>query len=144
LSKKPEIEVKNLTKFFTLALLRSKDSVTGYSILKRLKNDLGRTASPTYVYDFLKDLKEKGYIRDVPTPDSKRAKGFQLTKIGINFIDRVFRRFENVIDVAIQSKLKICSGCGVQLYENYHKEKIDEKEMYFCCKHCAHAYKSSQ
>ncbi|MEJ2251171.1 MAG: PadR family transcriptional regulator [Candidatus Lokiarchaeota archaeon] len=143
MAKKKEIEVKNLTKFFTLALLRSKNSVTGYSILKRLKSDMGRTASPTYVYDFLNSLKEEGYIEDVPTPDSKRAKGFRLTEKGIKFTDRMFSRFENVIDAAIQSKLKICASCGVQLYDNYHTEVIDGKEMNFCCKHCAHAFKQS-
>jgi DNA-binding PadR family transcriptional regulator len=140
---KKEIEVKNLTKFFTLALLRSKDSVTGYTVLKRLKSDLDRTASPTYVYDFLNDLKEEGYIEDIPTPSSKRAKGFRLTRKGMKFVDHVFTRFENVIDVAIRSKLKICSSCGVQLYENFHTEEIDGKEMNFCCKHCANAFKKS-
>jgi DNA-binding PadR family transcriptional regulator len=140
--KSEEIEVKNLTKFFTLSLLRVRDGVTGYYILKRLKNDLGRTASPTYVYEFLDDLKSKGYIEDIETPKSKRSKGFRLTENGEKFIDKIFHRFDNLIEAAIQDKIKVCSSCGVKLYNSFHKETIDGEDMYFCCKHCAKAYKN--
>ena len=47
------LKVQNLTKLYTLVLLKSNDSVTGYYILKRLSSDLGKTSSPTYIYDFL-------------------------------------------------------------------------------------------
>ena len=120
--------------------LKSEKSITGYSILKRLDKDLSTTASPTYVYDFLKKLKEEGYIEDVPTPKSKRSKGFKLTASGIAFIERIFSRFDNLIDVAIQSKLKICASCGVKLYDDFHVETVHGKELNFCCKHCAKAY----
>ena len=138
-----DIKVQNLTKFYTLVLLKSKESVTGYYVLKRLEEDLGKTASPTYVYDFLKKLKKEGYIEDVPTPKSKRAKGYRLTKKGAKFIDRIFLRFDNLIEVAIQSKLKACASCGVKIYDDFHTETIEGKEMNFCCKHCAKAYKNS-
>ena len=60
-----EIKVQNLTRFYTLVLIKSKQPITGYYILKRLKEDLGKTSSPTYVYDFLKSLKKEGYVEDV-------------------------------------------------------------------------------
>ena len=138
-----DIKVQNLTKFYTLVLLKSKESVTGYYVLKRLEEDLGKTASPTYVYDFLKKLKKEGYIEDVPTPKSKRAKGYRLTKKGAKFIDRIFLRFDNLIEVAIQSKLKACASCGVKIYEDFYTETIEGKELVFCCRHCAKAYKNS-
>jgi len=125
-------------------LLKSEKVITGYYILKRLEKDLGTTASPTYVYDFLKKLKLEGYIEDIPTPKSKRAKGFKLTPKGFEFADRIFSRFNNLIEVAIQSKIKICASCGVKLYDNFHVEEIRGKEFYFCCKHCAKAYLNSQ
>ncbi|MFX1420203.1 MAG: PadR family transcriptional regulator [Promethearchaeota archaeon] len=137
------IKVQSLSRFFILMLLKSEKSITGYFILKRLEKDLGTTASPTYVYDFLKKLKDEGYIEDVPTPKSKRSKGFKLTPSGIAFTDRIFSRFDNLIDIAIQSKLKICASCGVKLYEDYHVETIHSKELNFCCKHCAKAYRDS-
>ncbi len=138
-----DMKIQNLTKFYTLVLLKSKESVTGYYVLKRLEEDLGKTASPTYVYDFLKKLKKEGYIEDVPTPKSKRAKGYKLMKKGAEFIDRIFLRFDNLIEVAIQSKLKACASCGVKIYDDFYTETIEGKELVFCCGHCAKAYKNS-
>ncbi|MFO8017856.1 MAG: helix-turn-helix transcriptional regulator [Promethearchaeia archaeon] len=142
--KNKKIEVKNLTKFYALSLLRVKEAVTGYYILKRLKNDLGRTASPTYIYKFLDDLKAKGYLEDVETPNSKKSKGSRLTPDGKKFVDKILNRFNNIIEAAIQDKIKVCSSCGVKLYNSSHKEIIDGNTMYFCCKHCAKAYKESK
>jgi DNA-binding PadR family transcriptional regulator len=138
-----EIKVQSLSRFFILMLLKSEKSVTGYSIMKRLDKDLHMIASPTYVYDFLKKLKEEGYIEEVPTPKSKRSKGFRLTTSGSDFIDRIFSRFDSLIEVTIQSKLKICASCGVKLYEDFHVDIVNGKELNFCCKHCAKAYKNS-
>ncbi|MFX0017767.1 MAG: PadR family transcriptional regulator [Promethearchaeota archaeon] len=143
MNEEDEIKVQSLSRFFILMLLKSEESITGYSILKRLDKDLHTTASPTYVYDFLKKLKEEGYIEDMPTPKSKRSKGYKLTSSGIAFTDRIFSRFNNLIEVAIQSKLKVCASCGVKLYEDFHVETIHGKEMNFCCIHCAKAYLGS-
>ncbi|MHA1147380.1 MAG: helix-turn-helix transcriptional regulator [Promethearchaeota archaeon] len=138
-----EIKIQNFTKFFILTLLKSRESVTGYFILKQLERELKITASPTYVYNFLKQLKEKGFVEDVKKSKSKRAGGYKLTTSGHIFVEKMFRRFDNLIDVAIQSKLKICASCGVKLYDQYHTEKIGGEEMKFCCIHCAKAYKKS-
>jgi len=138
-----EIKIHSLSRFYILMLFKSEKSITGYSILKRLEKDLHTTASPTYVYDFLKRLKKEGYIKNIPTPKSKRAKGFKLTPSGIEFINRIFSRFNNLIEAAIKSEIKICASCGVKLYKDYHIETIHEKEMNFCCIHCAKAYKES-
>ena len=138
-----DIKIQNLTKFYTLVLLKSKESVTGYYVLKRLEEDLGKTASPTYVYDFLKKLKKEGYIEEITTPKSKRSKGFKLTKKGGKFINRIFLRFDNLIEVAIQSKLKACASCGVKIYDDFYTETIGGKKLIFCCGHCAKAYKNS-
>ena len=138
-----EIKIQSLTRFYILLLLKSKNRITGYKIINRLKEDLGTTASPTSVYDFLKSLKSNGYIEDAQRKRSGRVKGIKLTSAGDKFIDTIFSRFNNLIEAAIESKLKICASCGVKLYDNYHRELIDGKEMNFCCKHCAKAYKNS-
>ena len=143
MSDKLEIKIQSITRFYILLLFKSKNSITGYQILKRLEKDLGTTASPTSIYDFLKDLKSKGYIKDLEKSENERAKGFKLTSTGEKFIDRIFKRFDNLIEVTVQSKLEICASCGVKLYNNFHKESIHGEEMHFCCKHCAKAYKNS-
>lgn len=143
MTEETDLKVQNLTKLYSLVMLKSKEAVTGYYILERLKKDLGKTASPTYVYDFLKKLKTEGYIEEIVTEKSKRSKGYKITLSGNNFIDRIFSRFDNLIEVAIQSKLEICKSCGVKLYKKFHTETIHGEEMNFCCKHCAKAYKNS-
>ena len=143
MTEESDLKIQNLTKLYSLVMLKSKAAVTGYYILERLKKDLGKTASPTYVYDFLKTLKGKGYIEEIVTEESKRSKGYKLTLSGSDFIDRIFSRFDNLIEVAIQSKLEICKSCGVKLYGKFHTETIHGEEMNFCCKHCAKAYKNS-
>lgn len=137
-----EIKVQNLTRFYALVLIKSKQPVSGYYILKRLKEDLGKTSSPTYVYDFLKSLKEEGYLEEVKSSKSKKAQGFKFTDTGELFAEHIFSRFNNLIEVAIQSKIKICASCGIKLYEKVHTEMIRGAEMNFCCKHCAKAYKA--
>jgi DNA-binding PadR family transcriptional regulator len=143
MSEKEEIKIQSITRFYILLLLKSKKVVTGYKILKFLEKDLGTTASPTSIYDFIKDLKSNNYIKDLEKSNSERSKGFKLTPSGVAFVDRIFSRFDNLIEVAIQSKLKICASCGVKLYDDYHTETVHGKEMGFCCKHCAKAYISS-
>jgi len=143
MSDNKELEVQNLTKLYILVILKSKESVTGYYILEKLKQDLNKKASPTYVYDFLKKLKAEGYIEDIAKEKSKRSKGYKLTPPGSAFIDRIFSRFDNLIEVAIQSKLEICTLCGVKLYGKFHSETIHGEVKNFCCKHCAKAYKNS-
>ena len=144
MEEKSDLKIQNLTKLYTLVLLKSKDSVTGYYILKRIKDDLGKTPSPTYVYNFLNILKAEGYIENVSSNQSKRAKGVKLTPSGVKFIEKIFLRFENLIEVAVQSKLEICASCGVKLYEDFHTEIINGKKLNFCCKHCAKAFKIHQ
>lgn len=143
LSEKQEIKIQSLTRFYILLLLKSRNIITGYQIINRLKEDLGTTASPTTIYDFIKILKNNGYIEDIQKVDSERAKGFKLTLTGEKFVDKIFLRFNNLVEAAIQSKIAICASCGVKLYDNYHIETIEGKEMNFCCKHCAKAYKDS-
>lgn len=139
----PEVKVQSMTRFYILFLLKSRIKLTGYQILKRLEKDIGTIASPTSVYDFLKDLKTNGYIEDIKKTKSERSKGFKLTQSGKEFADSIFARFNNLIEVAIQSKLKICASCGVKLYEDFHTENFKGKELNFCCKHCAKAYINS-
>ncbi|MHA2399654.1 MAG: PadR family transcriptional regulator [Promethearchaeota archaeon] len=144
MSENQEIKIQSMTRFYILLLLESRKVITGYQILKALDKDLGTTASPTSVYDFLKDLKSKGYVKDATKSVGERAKGFELLPEGEKFVDRIFTRFNNLIEVAVQSKLHVCASCGVKLYDDFHAETVQGNELHFCCKHCAKAYKHSQ
>ncbi|MFW9827563.1 MAG: hypothetical protein ACFFEY_08230 [Candidatus Thorarchaeota archaeon] len=140
MSEKAEIKIQSITRLYILLLLKSERVITGYKILKLLEKDLGIIASPTTVYDFIKDLKSNGFIIDIEKPHSKRSTGFKLTTSGIKFVNNIFYRFDNLIEVFIQSKLEICANCGVKLYNDFYMETVNGKEMKFCCTHCAKAY----
>jgi DNA-binding PadR family transcriptional regulator len=139
LGEEHEIKIQSLSRFYILLLLKSKSVVNGYQIIKRLEKDLGTTASPTGIYNFLKDLKAKKYIEDINKSDTEKGKGLKLTPIGDSFIDTIFTRFDNLIEAAVQSKIKVCASCGIKLYEDFYQED----KQYFCCEHCAKAYKNS-
>jgi len=143
-TEKSGIQIQSLSKLYTLLLLQSKESITGYRILKLLEKDLGTRASPTHVYNFLKELKEEGYLEEIEVEDSKRAKGFKMTSSGETFVKRILNRFDNLIDVAIRPKLTICAHCGAKLYEDFHVEEINAKKMNFCCIHCAKVFKEHE
>ncbi|MHA2333976.1 MAG: PadR family transcriptional regulator [Candidatus Hodarchaeales archaeon] len=138
---KQEIQVQSISKLYTLLLLRTKKPVTGYRILKYLEKELETTASPTTLYNFLKELVKAGYIEEQADEKSKRAHGYELTPSGAKFVEKIVGRFGSLIDAAIQPKLTVCASCGVQLYDAFHIEEIDGRKMNFCCEHCAKAYK---
>lgn len=143
MSQESEIKIQNFTRFYALVLLKSKESITGYYILKKLKSDLKKNASPTYVYDFLKSLKKRGFIEETKSLKSKKSAGYHLTFEGKIFVENVFLRFNNLIEVSLRSNLKVCVGCGITIYDSVYTKIIGDKELNFCCKYCAKEFKIS-
>lgn len=41
-------------------------------------------------------------------------------------------------------KILKCESCGRTIFEKPVKVKVDDKELVFCCEHCAKAYLSSK
>ncbi|MEK6937213.1 MAG: hypothetical protein AABW58_04035, partial [Nanoarchaeota archaeon] len=75
------------------------------------------------------ELKERG---------KRDKKLFCLTKNGKLFTKNIIERFSNLINF----NHKLCHNCGCKLIEGAHKEKINNKVLYFCCKYCAKGYKN--
>jgi predicted nucleic acid-binding Zn-ribbon protein len=88
----------------------------GYSVLSSFKQRLGREISPSLVYPFLQQLEAKG----------------------------LFKRFANLVSVAIEPSLNVCAHCGCKVYEGGYREVIEGKETMFCCSHCAGSYKEER
>jgi len=117
----------------------------GYSILCKFKNRLGKTVSPGFVYPFLQELDERGLVAYEVSPTGKRErKLYSLTDEGKDFCNRLFRRFADLVSVAIEPTLDVCSNCGCKLFNSGYSEIIQGKERRFCCVHCARAYKLEQ
>ena len=141
----PEINeiVSDFTRVYILTILHE-GPVHGYEIISKFKKYIGKEISPSLVYPFLKRLEEKGLVTHSLKPvGAKKKKVFELTEEGKEFSEQLFKRFSELIGVVLEPSLEVCAHCGCKVYEAGHREKIKNKELTFCCRHCAASYKES-
>jgi hypothetical protein len=74
----------------------------------------------------------------------KERKIFELTPEGKELCNNLFKRFAELVAIAIKPSLSICAHCGCKVYEGSYREVIDGTEMAFCCVHCARTYKENK
>ena len=108
----------------------------GYELIKRLESCTDKKISASHVYPFLSIL-EKNDIIELKEKGQRDKKQYSLTKNGKIFTKNLIDRFSNIINF----DHKVCTNCGCKLIEGAYKEKINNKELYFCCKYCAKGYK---
>jgi len=136
--------LSDFSRFYILTILYE-GPAHGYSILNRFKQRIGKEVSPSLVYPFLQQLEEKGLVKHTIKPvGEKEKKVFELTREGKEVCTRLFKRFANLISIAIEPSLEVCAHCGCKLYEGGYREVINGKEMTFCCEHCANSYKQEK
>jgi len=140
----PEEFISDFSRFYILTILYE-GPVHGYSIISKFRKRIGKEISPSLVYPFLKQLEQKGLVKHVVKPvGEKERRVFELTAEGRELCIRMFKRFANLISIAIEPSLEVCANCGCKVYEGGHKETIDGKKMTFCCIHCAQSYKKER
>ncbi|NWG10698.1 PadR family transcriptional regulator [Candidatus Bathyarchaeota archaeon] len=133
--------VSDFSRFYILTILYEAPS-HGYSILNKFKKRVGKEVSPSLIYPFLKQLEQKGLVKHSLKPvGAKKKKVFGLTKEGKELCKQLFKRFSALVSVAIEPSMSICASCGCKIYEGGYNEVINNKEMTFCCVHCAESYK---
>ena len=136
--------LSDFSRFYILMILYE-GPAHGYSVLSSFKQRLGREISPSLVYPFLQQLEEKGLVKHSHKPvGEKEKKVFELTKEGKRLTKGLFKRFANLVSVAIEPSLNVCAHCGCKVYEGGYREVIDGKETTFCCTHCARSYKDER
>jgi len=136
--------VSDFSRFYILTILYE-GPAHGYSILSRFKKRVGKEVSPSLVYPFLQRLEEKGLVKhSVKRVGEKEKKVFELTKQGKELCAGLFKRFANLVSVALEPSLYVCAHCGCKVYEGGYREKINGKETTFCCTHCAGSYKEEK
>lgn len=133
--------LSDFSRFYILTILYEKPS-HGYEILSRFRERVGKKVSPSLVYPFLQQLEQKGLVKyRIKKVGEKEKKVFELTDEGKELCIRLFKRFSNLVSVAIEPRLEICAHCGCKVYEGGYKEVINGREIAFCCIHCAQSYK---
>ena len=136
-----DILISDFSRFYVLTILYEAPA-HGYSIISKFRKRVGKEISPSLVYPFLKKLEEKGYVTHTDNPvGEKERKIFELTEEGRLLCTRLFKRFANLISIAIEPSLRVCAHCGCKVYQGGYREVIDGKEKTFCCMHCAQSYK---
>jgi DNA-binding PadR family transcriptional regulator len=136
--------ISDFSRFYILTILYE-GPAHGYSILSRFKKRVKKEVSPSLVYPFLQQLEEKGVVKHTVKPvGDKEKKVFELTKKGRELCTGLFRRFAELVSIAIEPSLYVCAHCGCKVYEGAYREFIDGKETAFCCMHCARSYKETE
>ena len=136
--------ISDFSRFYILTILYE-GPAHGYSILSKFRKRVGKEISPSLVYPFLKQLEQKGLVNHTVKPiGEKERKVFELTAEGRELCTRLFRRFANLISIAIEPSLEVCANCGCKVYEGGYHETIAGKDTTFCCRHCANSYKEEK
>jgi DNA-binding PadR family transcriptional regulator len=136
--------VSDFSRFYILTILYE-GPAHGYQILGSFKQRVKKEVSPSLVYPFLQQLEEKGLVRHTIKPvGEKEKKVFELTEKGRELTTELFKRFSELVSVAIEPSLYVCAHCGCKVYEGAYRETINGEELAFCCIHCARSYKETK
>jgi DNA-binding PadR family transcriptional regulator/ribosomal protein L24E len=135
--------ISDFSRFYILTILYE-GPAHGYQIIGRFKKRLRKEVSPSLVYPFLQQLEEKGLVKHTIEPvGEKEKKVFELTRRGRELCTGLFKRFAQLVSIAIEPSLYVCAHCGCKIYEGAYRESIDGKETAFCCVHCARSYEET-
>ena len=136
--------ISDFSRFYILTILYE-GPAHGYQIISRFKKRVKKDISPSLVYPFLQQLEEKGLVKHALKPvGEKEKKVFELTKKGRELTTGLFKRFSELVSIAIEPSLYVCAHCGCKVYEGAYREIIDGEELTFCCMHCARSYKETR
>jgi DNA-binding PadR family transcriptional regulator len=136
--------ISDFSRFYILTILYE-GSTHGYSIISTFKKRVKKEISPSLVYPFLQQLEEKGLVTHTEKPiGEKERKIFELTEQGRELCKGLFKRFAELISIAIEPSLDVCIHCGCKVYEGGYREFIEGKETTFCCTHCARSHKEEK
>jgi len=136
--------ISDFSRFYILTILYE-GPAHGYSIISRFKKRVKKEVSPSLVYPFLQQLEQKGLVTHTIKPvGEKKRKIFELTQAGRELCAILFKRFAELVSIAIEPSIYVCAHCGCKVYEGGYREVIDGIETAFCCTHCAYSYKEEK
>jgi DNA-binding PadR family transcriptional regulator len=136
--------ISDFSRFYILTILYE-GPAHGYGIISRFKKRVKKDVSPSLVYPFLQQLEEKGLVKHtINAVGQKERKIFELTEPGRELCTELFRRFAELVAIAIEPSLYVCAHCGCKVYEGGYREVLDGRETAFCCIHCANSFNETK
>lgn len=100
--------IKGYLKYFVLKFL-DKEDMTGYSLMKRLKEVAGKKPSPGSMYPLLKDLEKEGYVT---VRKEGRTKVYSITKKGKEFFKKFKKEKDSLFKKVNNSMSALAELCG--------------------------------
>ncbi|NIU38599.1 hypothetical protein GWN65_01100 [Candidatus Bathyarchaeota archaeon] len=81
-----------------------------HGIISKFRKRTGKENSPSLVYPFLKQLEQEGLVNHTAKPiGEKERKVFELTTEGREPCTGLFKRFANLISIAVEPSLEACA-----------------------------------
>ena len=128
-------ELSSLTKLYALFLL-SKKGRSGYELMGEIAKISGKKPSAGQIYPLLAKLKLSGAIV-VGKSGVRDKKTYTLTPKGRELVGSMMKRTDALIAELVKDKVKKCESCECLIYGNPHVKKVNGKNKYYCCPHCA-------
>lgn len=125
-----DLKIRHIFRLYTLILLQE-DEKTGYEIIERIGESAGEKPSTSFIYPFLADLKDEGFVS--VEKGGRNKKIYSLTDEGEKFASEKLNSFGEIINASVKDQVEECRNCDCKIYDGGYKE--DGKV--FCCKHCA-------
>src|SRR4030066_2068672 len=123
--------ISDFSRFYILTILYE-GPAHGYQIISRFKKRVKKDVSPSLVYPFLQQLEKKGLVKHTLKPVGEKAKKvFELTDKGRELTTVLFKRFAELVSIAIEPSLYVCAHCGCKVYEGGYQETIEGGELAF-------------
>src|SRR5665647_657285 len=100
--------ISDFSRFYILTILYE-GPTHGYSIISRFKKRVKKEVSPSLVYPFLQQLEEKGLVNHTKRPVGEKERNiFELTQSGRELCTELFKRFAELVSIAIEPSLYVC------------------------------------
>ncbi len=136
--------ISDFSRFYILTILYE-GPAHGYQIISRFKKRVKKDVSPSLVYPFLQQLEGKKLVTHTKKPvGEKERKVFELTLEGRELCTGLFKRFAELVAIAIEPSIYVCAHCGCKVYEGGYREVIGGEELTFCCMYCANSFKQTK
>lgn len=135
----PSPNVSNLVRFYALVLLLERKH-HGYELMKEIGHRLDKKISAGQMYPFLAELEQNKLVR-ASAAGVREKTAYELSPEGKKFAQSMISRFGGLLEIALKPHLTVCTHCGCKVFDGGVVEKINDRDLKFCCSHCAASYK---
>jgi DNA-binding PadR family transcriptional regulator len=117
--------LKSQIKFMVIRALE-KESLSGYGLMKLLKEQTGKKPSPGYMYPLLHDLEKEKFIS---VKEDKRKKVYSLNAKGKNFLGDLMKRHRQSMDAMFKAFEPLGDKKEIEKFYAMHTKMLTFKDQ---------------